>query len=294
MKYSHEEYRELLNPSFSVTHKIAAINDKFDFHIHDQFELLLNLSDDICCTIGDTTYDVKKNTLLIFNNLDLHHMFMKYHRGIYNRYVLHFLPEIIAPFSSSDTDLLECFFYRPFKDANILPLPQEMADKVQCLLDRLIEANTHKKEPKDSYGHDLNIQFLLGELLIKVNLIYRQMHSIRLKNEQGGNSYGKIYTIINYMNMNYMKNISLDSLAKRFYINKSYLCSLFKDVIGMSPMQYRIHCRVQHAKELLIENHSVNEACDLTGYNNLSHFSRSFKQCTGKSPKQFQSINHRL
>jgi AraC-like DNA-binding protein len=290
LKYSHKEYREFLQPSFSVKHKITTVNDKYTFHIHDQFELTLNLSDDICCTVNDTTYDLKQNTLLIFNNIDLHHMFMKCHGGIYDRYVLYFPPEFITPFLSSNTDLLECFFYRPFKDANVLPLPKDSAAEVKYLFERLV--NAHKRMSESTYGHDLRLQFLLGELLIEVNLIYRQLHSISREIKER-EYYGKIYTIINYMNMNYMKNISLDSLGKKFYINKAYLCGLFKDITGISPMQYLISCRVQHAKKLLMRNYSVNEVCDLTGYNNLSHFSRSFKQCTGKSPKQFQGINHR-
>jgi AraC-like DNA-binding protein len=41
-----------------------------------------------------------------------------------------------------------------------------------------------------------------------------------------------------------------------------------------------------------LRNYSVDEVCDLVGYNNLSHFSRSFKQHTGHSPKQYQSMEH--
>jgi AraC-like DNA-binding protein len=49
---------------------------------------------------------------------------------------------------------------------------------------------------------------------------------------------------------------------------------------------------MQKAKELLMKDFSVDEVCDLAGFNNLSHFSRSFKQRTGYSPKQFQMMMH--
>ncbi|MDR0585112.1 MAG: hypothetical protein LBG57_12335 [Treponema sp.] len=65
MNRSYDEYRETLE-TFSVKHKISKTNEKHNFHIHDQFELLLNLSDDILCRIGEGIYHLEKNTLLIF------------------------------------------------------------------------------------------------------------------------------------------------------------------------------------------------------------------------------------
>jgi AraC-like DNA-binding protein len=46
------------------------------------------------------------------------------------------------------------------------------------------------------------------------------------------------------------------------------------------------------AKELLMKDYSVEEVCDLAGFNNLPHFSRSFKQHTGCSPKRYQLTMH--
>jgi hypothetical protein len=81
---SYDEYRENMG-IFSVKHKISRTNEKSTFHIHAEFELLLNLSEDICCRVGNSAYHLKKNTLLIFNNMDLHHISIMKPGGVSNR-----------------------------------------------------------------------------------------------------------------------------------------------------------------------------------------------------------------
>jgi AraC-like DNA-binding protein len=282
----YQEYRETFSTSICVKHRISHTGEKLTFHIHDELELLLILSEGIRCRVGDGVYYPAKDTLLIFNNMDLHHISPAQGGGINNRYVLYFKPEYISSFSSAQTDLLECFFFRPFADAFLLPLSGQNAGELIALYENLIAAAAGADPKANTFGQDLRIKFILGDLLIRVNALYRQAHAI--STDSIGGDYSRIYEAINYLHRNYVSDISLDLLAKKFAINKFYLCTLFKKVTGMSPTRYLIHCRIMKAKELLVRNYSVDEVCDLAGYNNLSHFSRSFKQHTGKSPKQYQ------
>ena len=284
MKDFFEKYREKMYEPFSVRHKITKTNEKYDIHVHDQFELLLIRSDDIRCLVNDGTYILKKNTLLIFNNMDLHYISIDRPNGTSDRYVLNFLPELISSFSSPDTDLLECFYFRPFADPFLLPLSEKKAQQMISVYERMIKADAEVR--KNAYGSDLEIKFLLGELLLMVNAAYREAHGLKVEFPKGNR--WKMYRIIDFLHKNFMQDISLDFLAKNFAINKFYLCSMFRDTTGISLTQYLINCRMIKARELLHKNYSVEEVCDLSGYNNLSHFSRSFKQHTGLSPKQYQ------
>jgi AraC-like DNA-binding protein len=282
--FNKYKYKETFDTQIVVKHKVSAVDWMRNSHIHDDFELMLVLSDDIRCMVGDSVYPAPKNTLLIFNNMDLHYMGLNRPAGIPERYVLYFKPEFISSFSSVQTDLLECFFFRPFQDPFLLPLTETKAAELIALFEDLIKSCAAVKE--NDYGDDLQIKMLLTRLLIKVNQSYRLEHGIHT--DSIGKDYSRIYQLINYLHRNYANDISLDILAQQFFINKFYLCNVFKKVTGMSINQYLINCRLMKAKELLLKNYSVDEVCDLTGYNNLSHFSRSFKQHTGRSPKQYQ------
>ena len=275
-------YKENFSSDFSVEHKVTVHNEKSNLHIHDVFEILLVLSDGIQCTVQNKTYRLHPNTLLLFNNMDLHYLSMLPGSRLNDRYVLFFKPEYIEPLSSSSTNLLECFFYRPFEDPNLLPLPDKEAHDILDLMNQL---NYYQRE-NNAFGRELLVKFLLGQLLIYINRLYRKGHHI--PSDVGAITYSRIYRIMQYIHKNYAEKLSLDFLASRFYIDKSYMCALFKKVTGITPMRYLINCRIMKAKELLLRNYSVDDVCGMVGFNHLTHFSHSFKQHTGKSPKQFQ------
>ena len=204
----------------------------------------------------------------------------------FERYTLSFKPEYIESLSSKETDLLECFFLRPFSNPYILPLTIPQAEECLTQLKRLITCNDDTA--KQDYGYDLKVKFLLGEFLIFINNLYRKYHNI--SSDTITSSYSLIYSVINHIHTHLSDELSLELLSSTFYINKFYLCNLFKNVTGTSPNQYIISCRIMKAKELLSQNLPVDSVCSLVGYKNLSHFSRIFKQHTGLSPKQYSKF----
>jgi AraC family transcriptional regulator, arabinose operon regulatory protein len=61
----------------------------------------------------------------------------------------------------------------------------------------------------------------------------------------------------------------------------------FKKFVGVSPIEYQLHCRIEQACTLL-HQHSVKETADLLDYSDPFVFSRQFKKITGSSPRQYQ------
>lgn len=281
-----KKYKEVFVSNLSIELKKTNHDEKFTFHIHDEFEILLVLSDNMKCIIGERTYDLPRNTLLLFNSMDLHHLTMN-KKGINHRYVVFFKPEYIQDFSTEKTNLLECFYFRPFDDPNIIYLNESQAR----LIEKKLEQLNYYNKATDLYGKDLFVKISLCDLLLNINNIYRNVHEL-----PENTSYSQInlmHEIINYIHKNYSEPISLDSLANCFFINKFHLSNLFKKVTGSTPYEYLLRCRLVKAKEFLLNGVSVEDTCSLCGYNNLSHFSRSFKQFTGCSPKQYQLNNNK-
>ena len=284
-----KQYNQKFIDDFSIEHKITRVNELSRPHYHDDYELFLNLTPGLVTMVNNKYYHLNPGTLLIFNNMDLHHNYVVSNTVDYDRYVLFFKPEYIRSLSSSQTDLLECFLFRPFDDAHVLPLNDRQLEYTVSAMNQII--NLSKATSKQLYGQDLLLKLKLAELLINISSYYRQYHAIH--QAVLNSHYSTVYNIMNYIHSNYCDDLSLNFLEKKFYINKFYLCTLFKEVTGYSPNQYIINCRIMRAKELLINNTSVEDVCSQTGFNNLSHFSRTFKKLIGESPKQFQ-IKYRL
>ncbi|WP_223066160.1 response regulator [Paenibacillus caui] len=98
-----------------------------------------------------------------------------------------------------------------------------------------------------------------------------------------------VNAIQKFVDQNYCYEITLSSLAEKFYINETYLSSIFKQSVGMTFSEYVISLRMHKAKELLKENKlKLTDIATLVGFSTSSYFSTSFKKFYGKSPKEFR------
>lgn len=97
--------------------------------------------------------------------------------------------------------------------------------------------------------------------------------------------------IRDYLNQHYREPVSYSTLSKEFGFVPSYLSTLFRAGLGVSPAGYLTNLRISKAKEFLAENpHAmVKEVAEQVGYEDPLHFSRIFKKVTGVSPKEYQS-----
>jgi len=98
----------------------------------------------------------------------------------------------------------------------------------------------------------------------------------------------RINKVIDYLMMHYQKDIVLDEVANLVNLNKSSFCRYFKSRTSKTYSEFLNEIRVAHACKLLAENNmSVSEICYETGYNNISHFNRKFKQITGLTASDY-------
>ena len=71
-------------------------------------------------------------------------------------------------------------------------------------------------------------------------------------------------------------------------LTKEYYCTVFKKITGRTFTEYVTHLRIAEAKRLLLKGSlPVTEVCYECGFNDLSHFTRTFKSVCGKSPSKF-------
>lgn len=281
-------YYQKLGLDFFIQKKTTSGRENSMPHIHDQYELLLCLSDHMCFDVdsgsGTEHHLIQKNTLLLINNMDRHYFYPAEEAGENIRYVVYFDPAYIDSLSTDEVSLLDCFLFRPFSSAQVLRVSEEQSQFLQQLLDKILDID--RRPAETFYGKSLYLRLLLAELLLNVNSFYRAEHHIA--SPSASSKYRSVYAIINYIHTNYSEELALDALSAQFFMNKFYLCEVFKKVTGMSPNQYIINCRLMRAKELLLDGYSVEDACARSGFNNMSHFSRTFKNKVGMNPKQYQ------
>lgn len=106
-----------------------------------------------------------------------------------------------------------------------------------------------------------------------------------------GSPTGEDYAIevVDYIEHNFFRNISINDIAKSLNLNRSYLYKLFKSYSGISPQQYLINYRMERACELLTSTHlTITQVAASVGYMDSLLFSNRFKKYKGVSPSEYR------
>lgn len=92
-----------------------------------------------------------------------------------------------------------------------------------------------------------------------------------------------------YMERNYQKNLTQEYISYLFYVNRSYLSTLFKARTGEKFVDYLNSIRIEKAKELLTgSERKMYQIAKAVGYDNVKYFFRVFKKKTGVTPEQYR------
>ncbi|MFV0361800.1 MAG: response regulator [Suipraeoptans sp.] len=101
---------------------------------------------------------------------------------------------------------------------------------------------------------------------------------------------GIVDNVVSYINENYMdEELSLADIAKKYFVNSSYLSRIFKEKVGKPFRDYLFEVRMGNAKRLFeqsdLKAYEVSVKC---GIKDPSYFSVCFKKYTGKSVNQYK------
>lgn len=92
-----------------------------------------------------------------------------------------------------------------------------------------------------------------------------------------------------YIGLHFSEPLTLETIARDLNISPYYVSHIFKEQLGMSPIQYMIDCRIGEAQTLLIStDFSATQVGAMVGYDNTYHFNAIFKKNVGMPPIQYR------
>ena len=105
-----------------------------------------------------------------------------------------------------------------------------------------------------------------------------------------GRSFEYTSRAINFIDVNFRKKISLDDISAAAGTSKYHFLRIFKKVTGYTVSEYVNKVRCENARSLLSSgDYSVKQAALLSGFENLSHFSNTFKKYEGTLPSSLSN-----
>lgn len=275
--------KDTYNPNFYIGHHTSRAEPNRAAHYHDSFEIYFSLTEGYRYVVNDKVYPFESGDLYVFNKFDIHHNFFSsdVSREIY---VVHFNPQFIRDLSTPQANLFQCFSRRgPDFSHRVHTTPKETRSLIE-----LFQKAIHYYQ-SNGYGYETYQKIILTEILLMMNIIYQspEMDQAGLTGGKRELHPDKVGPIIDYINAHISEELSLDHLAKTFYLNKDYLGNIFKNTTGYTIKEYIISKRIMLAKQYLLENEPVSWVMEKVGFNDYSHFINTFKKQVGVTPKQY-------
>ena len=241
-------------------------------HFHDHFEIMLPLTSPGNIFVNDQVYPLERGTLYLIGESTLHRTMAN---GFHSRYILHISRKALTDLSTPQTDFTQLMQVN-FRRATLNS--EEMTELIELFQD------LDRNKNDGTFGSDILQTVALLRLLIRVAPTLNAAsagEAIRNKD------FLRVAPILDYIRDNLAEPLSLDQIASQFYLSKHYLCRIFKSATGFSVMEYIIYSRVLRARQLLQEGVSVQQAGEMSGFSDNSHFIRTFGHLTGVTPGRY-------
>lgn len=96
---------------------------------------------------------------------------------------------------------------------------------------------------------------------------------------------------LDLINSRFAEPLGMDDLCSSAGVSKQHLCLLFRNILGLRPMEYIAKRRIQEAKSLLTSTElSIADIAEQTGFGSESYFCKLFRRYEGMTPSAFRNV----
>jgi AraC family transcriptional regulator len=138
---------------------------------------------------------------------------------------------------------------------------------------------------QDKNASSLHIDEMVIYLLDKVMNTLSNSPSLSIPENLKKYHLLTVETAKEFIHQYFSENISLHQLARHCYTSPFHFSRIFKTVLNLSPHQYLLRVRLQHAKMLITSSEKpIGDIAFECGFNSLEHFATAYKQHFKISP----------
>ena len=168
--------------------------------------------------------------------------------------------------------------------------------------------NSHQLTCECEYGEELkeivfemlrhtnstaeNLYYLQGKLYQFFSVLTRGIEIQQYADDTKESIH--VQEAIAYIKNYYSQKTTVEDIANHLALNRSYLYTVFKNRLGISPKDFLTEFRISRGKEqLVLTDLSVEEIAVSCGYRNSLAFGKVFKQKMGMTPTQYRNNNRK-
>lgn len=261
-----------LEQDFRLFHIKDQTKREFSYHYHDFHKVIIFLSGKAAYHIEGKSYYLKPWDILLVNRHAIHKPEIDFSVP-YERFVLWIRDDI------KSTELLRCFQKAIDRSYNLIRLDSDTQEKLKQLLYELEAALKDEK-----FGSELLGSALFTQFMVYVNRIFLEKQYIY--DTRSYSSDSQIEELLRYINHNLTEDLSIETLARKYYLSKYHMMRKFKEETGYTVHNYIISKRLLLARTKISEGTPILKASQLSGFSDYTTFSRAYKKQFGIAPSQ--------
>ena len=271
----------MLSQDFELYYYEDRALPKVDLHAHNYYEFYFFLEGDVEMQIGEKMYPVEFGDIMLIPPCLPHRPNIKSQDAPYRRFVFWISRDYCNHLLQSSPDYAYIMQYVETEKSYIFHTDQMAFHTIQSKLLRLLEEMHAKK-----FGRDTQISICINDLILSLNRLAYEQNTPKRKNSE----YMLYQQVAQYIEDHIEDNLSLEVLAKKFYVSKYHIAHVFKDNIGISIHQFITKKRLVLCKDAISGKMNITEAYQKFGFGDYSSFYRAFKKEFGISPKDFRDM----
>lgn len=274
--FSTRQY--MLKSSFEIYRYKDPSPKDVALHHHEFYEIYFFISGSVLYNIESKSYLLTPGDILLIQPMQLHQPVFDKRSGSYERIVLWLDRNYLEKFNIDGEPLSACFHASRSGYVGLLRPDEHVRQKLQYFLELLLQ-----EQESQEYGHTITCMAILSLILSQLC----RLSSQEPLEVEATDSSRVIYEVLEYINENFAEDLSLDTLANRFFISKYHLSREFTRVTGSSVHRYVTQRRLITAKQMMSEGMSTTTVCQHCGFGDYSSFYRAFKTAYQISPREF-------
>lgn len=243
-------------------------------HSHSSYDVLRVIQGDFYCKVEAREYILAPGDI-VFASPGERHTLMSRSDGAHARQLIRLdRSRLIDKFPEILTELDK----KPMGEKNYIPSGLAVRYSIDTLMSQIHEYASSDRDEAETMLRlcSLMIMAKIGEIL-KYEYSSGEPHIKK-----------NIKKITDYINENITGAINLDSIARYLYLDKSYICRLFKRETGITINSYVNMRRVTLAKQMMSGGAAPRDTYMRCGYNDYSTFYRAFRRYAGMGPEEFR------
>lgn len=259
-----------LDQDFRLFHIKDQTKREFTYHYHDFHKVVVFLSGKAAYHIEGKSYYLKPWDILLVNRHAIHKPEIDFSVP-YERFVLWIRDDI------SQQDLTACFQKAASRSFNLIRLDSRTQERLKQLLYEL-EGTVNET----AFGSTLLKNALFTQFMVYINRIFLEKQYIFDAHSYTCDS--QVEELLRYINHNLTEDLSIETLAKKYYLSKYHMMRKFKEETGYTIHNYVVNKRLLLARTKISEGMPVIKAAQASGFSDYTTFSRAYKKQFGAAP----------